>query len=644
MLKQMRGFSRSWVARIFLLLLGVSMSIVITQGRVDIMRILGSFTGPHGVADVAGRDISPREVSRALDNVLNQQRAQGRTITQAEAIEQGVHRRILESLIEQHAVRAYAEKLGIHASLQQIAESIRQMPATHGGISGTFDRATYVQLLQRFQYSEPEFEDEQRGFIETDMFGRAVTDGVRAPSSFGKLALAFSSEQRVVSVAEAPMALAGNVPNPDAQQLQAFYEDSREQLRVPAFRAVTLVYARQEDFIARVNVPEAQLRQEFENRRAALNQPEKRTFVRIAAQTEQQARDAATRMARGEAPDAVARALSLQMVRSQDETRDHVADPLVAQAVFAMASGAPPRAVPAQLTPFVAIKLESITPAVTAVYEHERDAIREAIARDQASDLLNTAEQGFEEARAGGATVVDAARQHGLAVVVVPAVEEHGLTPQGQPAEAFVDQPELLRTAFATNEGEASDFTPAGDADVIVAVDRITPATVRPLAEVRAQLTQAWLNRERARRLQDIANTVSEEVAHGTSFAASIRAHHLVVRVTSQPIDRQNAQRLPAQQLGPAIFSAHPGDVVNAMMNDGSGLIVATVESIRHADPAQAREFVEQARQQAQQGLAASLFEAATAEAVRVGNARRNTQLLNETFRTTTPGEEPAQQ
>src|SRR5262249_25464095 len=145
--------------------------------------------------------------------------------------------------------------------------------------------------------------------------------GVRAPASFGKLALAFESETRVISMAEAPAAIIGAIAPPTDAQIQQFYQENAAALRTPEYRALTLVYARAGDFAARINIPEDQLRQEFERRRPSLAQPEKRTFIRLAAQNEQQAHDAAARIARGEAPDAVAHALNIQIVRSENEQR-----------------------------------------------------------------------------------------------------------------------------------------------------------------------------------------------------------------------------------------------------------------------------------------------------------------------------------
>src|SRR5262249_38064693 len=156
-------------------------------------------------------------------------------------------------------------------------------------------------------------------------------------------------------------------------------------------------------------------------------------------------------------PDAVAQAMHVQMVRGADETHDAVTDPKVADAVFAMAPNAPARAVQGQLT-WTVVKTLSVTPGVQAQYGAYHDQIKTELQNAAASEQIDTAINNFEEARAAGASVGQAAQTAQLTVVTVPAVEAQGRDVHGQPAPALAGQTELLRAAFHTTEGEASDF------------------------------------------------------------------------------------------------------------------------------------------------------------------------------------------
>ena len=283
------------------------------------------------------------------------------------------------------------------------------------------------------------------------------------------------------------------------------------------------------------------------------------------------------------------------------------------------------------------MKLVSVRPATAPVFEAERERLHAEIANDEAADQLNEAISAFEEARGGGTPVAEAARANGLSVLQVPSVDAQGRTPQGQPAEALVDQADLIRTAFETAEGEASDFSPAADGvDVMVSVDRITPASTKPLNEVRAQLVDAWTAQQRARRLGELAETVVREINGGKTFAQAARDHHLTVQVNSQPVDRRLAAQLPSRGLPAAIFRAREGQAFSDLRVDGNAAIIGVVENIARAEPAQVPQLVQAAQQQMQQTLGESLTAAIAAQAVARAHVSRNEDLMRQTF---SPGE-----
>jgi peptidyl-prolyl cis-trans isomerase D len=635
MLRQMRSFTRGWIANLLLLLLVGAFAI---WGINDVF----SGVGAQEVARVGSQKITPGQLTRQVEISLRGMRQQGQNLTQEEAVQQGLHLRALEGLIANAAVANYAAKLGVSASDAQVANAIRRIPSVLNPLTNAFDQTAYAQFLNEYRYSQHEFETEMRSEMTTAMLRHALAVGTRAPSSYGKLALAYETETRTVSLAEIPASAVGEIPAPTNAQVQTFYEDNRAALQVPEFRSLTLVYARTADFVARVNVPEATLQQEFETRRASLTTPERRTFVRIAAQNEAQAQDAATRLGRGEQPAAVAQALGLQMTRSEGEARDQIADDSVAQAVFSLTTGQA-RAVRATLSPWAVVQLEAIVPATTPDFAAAREQLRQEIAADEAGELLNTAIGSFEDLRASGASAAEAGQRAGLAVVQIAAVMSQGLGPNGQPIPALAGQEELLTTAFETPEGESSDFFPSGDADVLVSVDGITPATTRPLEEVREELVAEWTVRERARRLAELATNVATAVQGGQTFANAVRVQRGRIVATAQPLDRRAAaQQLPARRLGGEIFGALPGAVVSDMHVSGAGVILAQVESINRTDPTEQPQMVEQARQQISEGLAGGLYEALVGDLTTRAHPRRNEKLIGQLFNAGATEEEQA--
>ncbi len=626
MLLQFRKFSRGGIAIIILLLVGGAMVLfLIPSGGLN-------FSPSQSVASVSGQQITPAQLSRELELTLRSRRNNGENISQQEAIEAGLHEQILNSMVARKAMFAFADRNGVSASDAQVAAYIREIPGVLNPITGSFDPAAYAQFLGTMRYQQPEFERDIREELTTQLTMGSLVSGIRAPSSYGALAFAYQTETRVVSIADAPASVAGTIPAPTEAQLQSLWEEVQEQLRVPEFRSLSLVYARPQDFVARVNIPEQRLRDEFDARRASLTRPERRSYIRLSAQTEAQANDAVARLGRGEAPEAVASALGLQLTRGADQPRTEVTDARVAEAVFAQARGQA-RAIRGQLTPWAVVRVDAITAAIEPSFADLRDEIRTAIAAEEAGDLLNAAIGTFEDARAGGATFAEAARQSGLSIVTISGTTVDGRDQNNQPIESLAGHEDVLTTAFQTPEGEASDFMPVGDADVIVAVDRVTPETVRPLDDVRPQLTQMFTSRELGRRLRERGAQVISAVRGGQSFAAAARANGFTVRVTSQAVNRQAAAtQIPSRSLPTQIFAAAEGDVVTDMRADQPGVLVAQVERINRADPAAAPQVVEAARAELQDSIGSSFAEALQNEIVDSARVNRNESLLTRMF------------
>ena len=286
MLAQLRNFSKSWIAR------GLILVIVVATAIWGVENALQS-TSFGALAKVDGQSITPQQVSRELDLFLRGRNRESQTMTRPQAIEAGMHNRLLELMISRRALQALADRLGVSASDQQVAEAIRQIPSVQNSMTGAFSKDSYESFLREVGYSQKEFEHEMRGDLSTAMLMQSLTAGVRAPSSFSSLVIAFETERRTISLAELSGSAVGAIPAPTQAQIQAFYQENREALQVPEYRALTLIYARASDFAARVQVSEQRLREEFDRRRDSLSEPERRSFVQIAAPDEAKARAAA---------------------------------------------------------------------------------------------------------------------------------------------------------------------------------------------------------------------------------------------------------------------------------------------------------------------------------------------------------------
>lgn len=626
MILQFRKFSKSIFAAIILGLVGLAMVLWLPSGQ------FSTLTATE-VLKVGKYAVTPQQLTRDLQSQLrNLREERGQVITQQEAVDGGLHNQVLDQLATRLSLYAYADRIGVGASDRQVADQIRSYPQVLNPVTRQFDPMAYTSFLRQIEYTQTEFETAVRGDLSNQMVMQSLIAGIRSPTSYGALMLTYQNETRVISVAELPVSALGAIPAPTDEQIQTFYAERADALRVPEFRQITFAIARVEDFIPRVTVDAEELAAEVETRRAVVGEPERRSYTRLTAQNEAQANDIAARLNAGEAPQSIATALGVQVTQGENQARTEVLDEAVATAVFETAAGAPARAVRGRLSPYVVVRVDNVIAPPPINTAELREQVRTAMATERAADLLHDAIGAFEEARSAGASVADAARQHGLALLTTPLITAQGLDQQGRPIEALSALTETMRSAFELPEGEATDFLPFEGGDVIAHVDRVVAATVRPLEEVREALVIGWTNRERERRLQERGAAIVEAVRAGASLQDAAREHRLTLMVRSQQVERSQAAQIPARALPGLLFQVREGEAVSDIRADGQALLVGVVERINRPDPRENPQMLEQVRMLDTRLLTNSFADSVAAEIVGQMRPRRNQRLLDRSF------------
>jgi hypothetical protein len=124
---------------------------------------------------------------------------------------------------------------------------------------------------------------------------QALVAGVRPPSSFGRMIMAFETEKRTVSIAAVAPDRVPPPPAPTDAELQAFYTAQSRAFALPEFRAFTIIRADPAAFEARVEVSEEKIKEAFEFQKTRLVTPERRSFVLISGGDQAKAEQAARR-------------------------------------------------------------------------------------------------------------------------------------------------------------------------------------------------------------------------------------------------------------------------------------------------------------------------------------------------------------
>src|SRR5690606_18847763 len=178
-----------------------------------------------------------------------------------------------------------------------------------------------------------------------------------------------------------------------------------------------------------------------------------------------------------------------------------VADPAIAEAAFALEAGAVSDVVAGAFGPIL-VRVTAIEPAVVRPFEEVAQEIRRAMANDEANRILTDVHDAYEDARAAGESMAEAASRQRLKVVTIEAVDRSGKTPEGTILTDLPESNTLLREAFDTEVNVENPAISIGSMGFLYyEVEGVTPARERTLDEVRDQVVADWTSREADTRL-----------------------------------------------------------------------------------------------------------------------------------------------
>jgi peptidyl-prolyl cis-trans isomerase D len=605
MLAAFRVFAKSWVAA---LLIGVLIVAFAVWGIRDV------FSGriSDSVITAGSRTISSAEFKREFDQQKSQLEQQyGQPIPTELAASTGLDRQVLEGLATREAFAELVRKLGLQPSDKLVVSEIEKIPAFFDPVSGRFDRKAYAQRLADNGMTVPVFEGMIRDELAQQQLAMGLASGLMVPRAYAAMAAVYGLENRDVAAIEVqPSNVAQPAPPTDAQ-LTAFMKELGPRLLKPEYRQLSIVRF-SPDPASAGPVNEAEVLKRYNFRKDTLSKPETRTVVQIPAKDAATAAQITARLAKGEAPDAIAKSLGVAAITYPGKPQTAIADRKVAATAFQMTQGQV-QTVQGDLGQAV-VRVDQVTPGHQVTLEEIRPALEAEVRKDAAAQKVDQLSQAYDDAHTKGANLAEAAQKAGVPVVTVGPVAKNGADPQGRPVPGLTEK--IIESAFGLPAGGESELVDAGNGEYFaVRADKVIPPAMRTLEEVRPELTRAWLQREFAKRMQAKAEELAARVKKGESLeAVAASAGAKVTRFTG--LNRQTAGQDPnaPQELLAQTFSGKQGDVFTAQGKQFEYL-VGKIESVRTGDPAVLAQAAEQARPQMSMGYLRELEGAAHAAA-----------------------------
>jgi peptidyl-prolyl cis-trans isomerase D len=602
MLQQLRKASKSPVATV---VIGVLVLAFALWGVADIFRG-GADTV---VADVGSTQISDVEYDLQLKNqmrALSQQTGTDITLEQAKAM--GLDRNVLDASINRAALDERSRELGLVASRATIEAQFVNDPAFRGA-SGAFDPFLLQRALQDSGYTVDGFYAQTGEDVTRRQMITGLINGIQAPPGLTRLLHDFYNEQRTIEYLIVSPEEAGQVPEPTQADLEAFHMARGNDLfSSPEYRAFDYVTIRPDEVAKEIELSDAEVRTEYDSNKAQYEVAEQRDIEQIVFPDKAQADAAAARIKTAEDFTTVARerGLSADDVKLGTFTQGSM-DARLSPAAFQLAEGASSPPVQGQFG-WVILRAAKVTPGQSRTFEEVEGQIRQNLTNQRARARMLEIANAYEDDRASGDTIADAAMKHGLIVRQVVAADRNGMTPEGGVADIPL-VPDFLEAAFEMETGDEGDLfeTTEGGAYAIK-MNSITPPAVRPLDQVREQVREVFIEDARSKLLQTRMQTFADEARRTGTLAEAGRALRRAP-TASMALRRGQADNVVSAALNQQIFGAQQGAIITGAAPSGGGQVLARVVSVAHPEPDVSAMEYEQFRQTAAQQLSETIVD-----------------------------------
>lgn len=545
----------------------------------------GFGTGTSTLATVGGEKITEREMSEAMQRRLQEVR-QERPEADYAAIA-GDFDAILEALVDQRTLIAFADKYRFPLSKRLLDAEIAQIPQTKG-LNGQFSEQSYQAFLAQQRLTDAEVRQVLSGGLLQRLLLTPVATNGHAAVGMATPYASMLLEAREGEVAVIPSELFRAGLKPTDADLQRFYAANRARYTVPEQRVVRIARLGPAQ-VASVTATDKEIADYYNANRATYAPSDTRTLSQVVVQEQAVANGIAQRAKGGAALAAAAAPAggSAAVTTLRDQSRQAyagVAGERAAAAVFGAASGTIVGPVQSDFG-WVVVKVDSVKSLGGRSLDQARGEISARLTVEKRKRAVEDLVDRMQTVIDDGGNFAEAVAAAKLAVTTTPLVMANGASRANPSFKLPAELAPALKAAFeiASNDPPEIVSLPGDQGYALISPGEVVPAAAAPLASIREQVAGQWVEDQAGKRAQGAATRIAARASSGASLADAMRAAGVSLP-PARPVAARRLQIATAQgEVSPALkmlFSVGAGKSQMGRDPQGRGFFVVKVNKI----------------------------------------------------------------
>ena len=542
---------------------------------------LGFGLGSDTLARVGGEQVTDREMSDAMQKRLQQVRQQNPSADYATMA--GDFEPLLSSLIDQHALTAFADKYGFNLSKRLVDAEISSIPGTKG-LNGQFSEQAYLAFLAQQRMTDAQVRDIIRGGLLQRLLLTPVAANGRVSVGVATPYAAMLLEARQGEAAVVPVAAFTGALKPTDADIQNYYAANRARYMVPEQRVIRIARIGPEQ-VANVTASDQEIAAYYNANQATYGARETRVLTQAVVPNQNMANAIASRAKGGAALAAAAAPAGANAAVStvKDQTRQayaSVAGDKVAAAAFAAGAGAVVGPIQSDFG-WTVVKVESVKKEGGKTLAQARSEIAAKLSADKRKQALDDLYNHVQDLIDNGSNFTEVAQQAKLPVTTTPLITAAG-TSRTDPGYKFpADLAPALKTGFEILPNDPPEIPAVADGFALVSPAQVVVAAPAPLASIKDKVAADWVNAQALQRAKAVADSIAAK--SNIPLAEAVKQAGIPLPAP-QPIGGRRIQIAQANGQIPAalrmLFTLGQGKSRAVADVSGRGFIVVKVDKI----------------------------------------------------------------
>ena len=499
--------------------------------------VTGVGTGSGGMSNLAGGGARLATVGNTVvseTDALSTVRSQFDAARQQQPgldikafIKSGGVDQVIDQMINGSAMEAFGVKHGMIASDRLVDGEIASIPAFHGP-TGSFDRNTFLALLSQRKLTERGVREDLGRSKIASMLVIPAGGAARVPVGLIAPYASLLLEAREGQIAAIPAsALASSVVPGDAE-LKTFYDRNVARYTVPETRVVRYAAFDRKRFEAASAATDAEIATAYKSKASEYAGKETRVFTQVIVPDEKSAAALAVKVRAGTPIIAAARAAGTEAttLAAQDKPGfSSLSSSAIAGAAFSAKAGDTLAPGKTALGWFV-IHVDKINQIAGQSLADVRTVLAADIAKGKTERLVADFVTKLDDEVADGKSFDDIVKAEGLTAQTTPPITAGGIAPSDPGFKANAAMTPVIRDAFlAETDDDAAVITLVpGESYAFYDLERINPASPKPLAQIKAQVTEDFKADRANRAAKQLAETVAASLRGGTGMSQALAA------------------------------------------------------------------------------------------------------------------------